>query len=253
MKDAKPANTPMDSGYLKLDDGGEPFEDTTLYRSLVGALLYISVHARPDISISTSILGRRVTCPTASDWAAAKRIVRYLLGTKDWKLDFTGTGGDLIGYCDADWAGDQQSRKSTSGFCFLFGGAVVSWTSRRQSSVTLSSMEAEYMSLSEACREAVWLGKLLCEMGSMQKTATVIYEDNQGCISFVRSDRATKHVETQEHFVKELCKRNEIQLVYCPTEEMAADILTKPLGTLKQRKFAEMIGMTSVPVSGDTK
>lgn len=251
MKDAKPAKTPMDSGFLKLNGGDPPFEDTTKYRSLIGALLYIAVHARPDISISTSILGRRVCSPSAADWVAAKRIIRYLLGTKDWKLQFTGTGGDLIGYCDADWAGDQESRKSTSGFCFLLGGAAISWTSRRQSSVTLSSMEAEYTSLSEACREAVWLRKLLYEMGSIQKTATVIHEDNQGCIAFVHSERVTKrskHIETREHFVKELCERNEIKLVYCSTEEMFADILTKPLGTLKQRKFAKMIGMTSVPV-----
>lgn len=173
MKDAKPAKTPMDSGFLKQDDRGEPLEDTTGYRSLIGALLYIAVHARPDISISTSILGRRVSCPTTADWVAAKRIIRYLRGTRDWKLEFTGTGGDLIGYCDADWAGDQESRKSTSGYCFLLGGAAISWTSRRQPSVTLSSMEVEYISLSEACREAVWLRRLLREMGNMQKTATL--------------------------------------------------------------------------------
>ncbi|KXJ70298.1 hypothetical protein RP20_CCG024202 [Aedes albopictus] len=247
MKDSKPAKTPMDSGYLKLTDYGKPLEDSTVYRSLIGALLYIAVHARPDISVSTSILGRRVSCPSDTDWTAAKRIVRYLLGTRDWKLEFTGTEEGLLGFCDADWAGDQESRKSTTGYCFLLAGAAISWVSRRQPSVTLSSMEAEYMALSEACQEVIWLRRLLLEMGCAQKKPTLINEDNQSCIAFVRSERSTKrskHIETREHFVKDLCQRKELQLVYCPTEEMTADILTKPLCVVKQRKFASKIGMS---------
>lgn len=187
LRDAKAAKTPMDSGFLKLKDRGQPI-DATLYRTLIGALLYIGVHARPDICVSTSILGRRVSSPCEADWVAAKRIVQCLIGTKDLKLEFPGTGGELVGYCDADWAGDHESRKSTSGFCFLLGGATI-WASRRQSSVSLSSMEAEHTALSEACLEAIWLRKLLRDLHCGQLNATTINEDNQGCIAFVSSGR----------------------------------------------------------------
>lgn len=245
MSDAKHAKTPMDEGFLKLECE-EKFEDPSSYRSLIGALLYISVHARPDISVSTSILGRRVSRPTQVDWTAAKRVVRYLLGTKHWKLSFTGDTGDLVGYTDADWAGDVKNRKSTSGFTFLFGGAAISWISRKQSSVTLSSMEAEYVSLSEACQELTWLRALLKDMGQEQRNATVIHEDNQSCIAFVKADRATrrsKHIETKEQYVKNLCEAGKVQIKYCPTESMTADLLTKPLGVQKLQRFTEMIGM----------
>lgn len=244
MSNAKYAKTPMDDGFLKLECG-EKLENQSIYRSLVGALLYISVHARPDISVSTSILGRRVSNPSQADWTAAKRVVRYLLGTKSWKLQFTGETGELVGCTDADWA-EVTSRKSTSGFTFLFGGAAISWISRKQTSVTLSSMEAEYVSLCEACQELIWLRALLKDMGEEQKKATVIHEDNQSCISFVKSEQTTrrsKHIETKEQYVRNLCDEGKIELKYCPTDSMTADLLTKPLGAQKIRRFAEMIGM----------
>lgn len=220
-------------------------------KATVGALLYIAVHARPDIAACTSILGRRVCDPFDADWTAAKRVVRYLLGTIGWKLQYTGAAGELTGYTDADWAGDQQTRRSTTGYCFLLGGAAISWISRRQSSVTLSSMEAEYVSLSEACKEAVWLRNLLDDLNEPQQNATILNEDNQSCIAFVNSERTTrrsKHIATREQYVKELGERNLVRVVYCPSDEQAADILTKPLGSVKQLKFAEMIGM-AVPGS----
>lgn len=250
MSEAKPAKTPMDEGFLKLQNG-EKLEDESLYRSLVGALLYVAVHARPDIAISASILGRRVSCPTQTDWTAAKRVVRYLLGTKHWKLSYDGRTGDLLGFTDADWAGDVESRKSTSGFAFLYAGAAISWISRKQSSVTLSSMEAEYVSLSEACQEAIWLRSLLEDFGQRQLGATVIHEDNQSCIAFVKAERATrrsKHIETREQFVRNLCDEGKVRLEYCSTDAMTADILTKPLGAQKQQRFASLMGMQTGPL-----
>lgn len=245
LKDAKPAKSPMDSGFLQLEDRGSPI-DGTLYRSLVGALMYIGVHARPDIAASTSILGRRVSDPREADWTAAKRTVRYLIGTKHHGLHFTGEAGDLTGYCDADWAGDHESRKSTSGFCFLLGGAAICWASRRQTAVTLSSMEAEHTALSEACQEVIWLRKLMLDFNFAQNKGTVIYEDNQSCLAFVNSERSTrrsKHIDTREHFIRNLCEHGEVQLTYCPSEDMIADILTKPLGAVKQRILSEKIGL----------
>ena len=140
LRDAKSAKSPMDTGYTKTEDKSPALSDITAYRSLVGALLYIAVCARPDIAACVSILGRKVSAPTEVDWVAAKRVVRYLKTTKDWKLKF-GTSDGLIGYSDADWAGDIETRKSTTGFVFHYAGGAVSWVSRRQNCVTLSSME----------------------------------------------------------------------------------------------------------------
>lgn len=121
MQNAKPSKTPMDCGYIQLDDRGQKLPDSTKYRSLVGALLYIAVHARPDIAACTSILGRRVCDPFDADWTAAKRVVRYLLGTIGWKLQYTGAAGELIGYTDA-------GRQLITVFCWVvrqFHGSAV--------------------------------------------------------------------------------------------------------------------------------
>lgn len=248
LRDAKGAKTPMDTGYVKEEDKSSALSDGKQYRSLVGALLYIAVCARPDVAVSASILGRKVSAPTEADWVAAKRVVRYLKATKDWRLQYSNSGGDLDGFSDADWAGDIRSRKSTTGFVYRYAGGAVSWCSRKQSSVTLSSMESEYVALSEASQELVWLLKLLNDLGEPYDGPVKVMEDNQSCIAFASSERTTrrsKHIETRENYVRELCHDGIIKLEYCPTEDMVADILTKPLGTIKQRKFSEMMGLSA--------
>lgn len=120
------------------------------------------------------------------------------------------------------------------------------WASRRQPCVSLSSMEAEYVALSEACQEALWLRQLLRDLGEPPNSLTTVMEDNQGCLAFVHSERVSrrsKHIDTKERFIKELCDRGEIRLQYCPTDQMQADILTKPLGPVKHREFCELLGL----------
>ncbi|XP_040152122.1 secreted RxLR effector protein 161-like [Anopheles arabiensis] len=151
----------MDQGFLKDTADTKLLEDNTKYRSVVGAILYIAVCARPDIMATATVLGRKVSAPTEKDWTAAKRAVRYLKDTKDWKLKMGGEHGvtdcgDLIAFSDADWAGDSSSRKSTTGYVVYFSGGAVSWASRKQSNVTLSTMEAEYVALVETCQEVLW-------------------------------------------------------------------------------------------------
>ncbi|XP_062539030.1 uncharacterized protein LOC134207326 [Armigeres subalbatus] len=246
MSEAKTAKSPMDVGYLKQKSDEKLFDDGTKYRSLVGGLLYLAVNTRPDIAACTAILGRKVSAPCESDWTAARRVLRYLKGTKDYRLQL-GRNLDepLAGYADADWAGDMDSRRSTTGFVLSFGGGVVSWTSRRQASVTLSSMEAEYVALSETCQETLWMRKLLGDFGEAPGAPTTLKEDNQSCLAFVRSERSnrrSKHIDTRERFIQELCDRKEVALEYCSTDEMLADLLTKPLGPLKHQKFCNMLG-----------
>ena len=250
LVDAKPVKTPMEQGYQsgssKTADS-DVMEDSTAYRSVVAALLYIAVCARPDIAKSASILGRKFSAPAKSDYLAAKRVVRYLKGTKDWSLKLGGaTGNELQAFSDADWAGDYQTRKSTTGFVVFYAGGAVSWASRRQGCVSLSSMEAEYVALGETCQEVLWRQRLLEDLGEKQTEPTVIHEDNQGCLSFIRSERESKrskHIDTKECFIRDLCEQKVLALEYCPTDEMRADLLTKPLGAVKHHRFVESIGL----------
>lgn len=152
-----------------------------------------------------------------------------------------------MGYSDADWAGDPKTRRSTTGYVFIYAGGAVSWGSRLQHCVTLSSMESEYVALGEASQEAVWLRKVLEDFGEVQKEATCINEDNQSCIQFVGSERTTrrsKHIETKQCYIKELCDQEVLRLVYCSTENMAADLLTKPIGTVKTARLAAIMGLS---------
>ncbi|XP_055590477.1 uncharacterized protein LOC129742584 [Uranotaenia lowii] len=220
----------MVDAYAREDADSPKLPNNIDYRSLVGSLLYVSVNARPDIAAATSVLARKVAQPTEADWIAAKRVIRYLRGTIDWTLKFTGVDMKLRGYTDADWSGDQRTRKSTSGYVFTLGGTAIAWRSKQQSSVSLSSMESEYIALSEAAQEVLWLQRLLADLDAEQQGPTVMYEDNQSCIAFVRSERITKrskHIETKQMFVKDLCEKGRIRLEYLCTEEMIADALTR--------------------------
>ncbi|XP_062704578.1 uncharacterized protein LOC134286895 [Aedes albopictus] len=237
----------MDQGFLKSSTDSNVMEDSTKYRSVVGALMYVAVCARPDIAASASILGRKFAAPTESDWTAAKRVVRYLKGTADWKLKLGGAEtNNLVAYSDADWTGDPGTRKSMTGSIAFFAGGAVSWMSRRQDCVSLSSMEAEFIALGETCQEILWMRRLLNDLGEKETTATTVREDNQFCLAFAQSARISKrskHVETKRCFIKDLCERGTVKLEYCQTDEMKADLLTKPLGAVKHHRFSTSLGL----------
>ncbi|XP_062539213.1 uncharacterized protein LOC134207527 [Armigeres subalbatus] len=156
--------------------------------------MYIAVCARPDIMNSAAILGRKFSAPSGSDWTAVKRVIRYLKGTRDWRLNLGGDSGGLVVYSDSDFAGYAGTRKSTTGYVLFYFGGAVSWASRRQDCVTLSTLEAEYVALTETCQVVVWM---LSDLGETQTVATTVNEDNQGCLSFARSERSTKRSKRQ--------------------------------------------------------
>lgn len=248
LQEAKTSKYPLDQGYLKQEES-VPLPNNSMYHSLVGALLYLASNSRPDIAVAVSILSRKSNNPTQRDWTELKRVVRYLIGTAHYELKLTSDRSKrltLSGYSDADWAGDASDRKSTSGFVFLVGDAVVSWASRKQGCVATSTMEAEYVALSEAASEAVWLRGLLSELGVESQQATTIFEDNRSCMDFVSLDKQSKrskHIDTKRHHAKDLCSRGIIQLTYCPTDRMMADVFTKPLGPSKMFQFAKQLGL----------
>ena len=196
-------------------------------------MVYAAGGTRPDIAYIVGVLARFCHKPTQLHLTAAKRVFRYLGGTADLALTFTASGNPgLLGYSDADWAGDRDSRRSTSGNVFMMSDGAITWSSKRQNSVALSTVEAEYKALSQETQEAVWLRRLTEELGNTDQSATTIYEDNQGAICAAQNPvfhRRTKHIHIRYHYVREAVIENTIGLVYCPTSEMTADILTKAI------------------------
>ncbi|KAG5895222.1 hypothetical protein JTB14_035394 [Gonioctena quinquepunctata] len=240
-----------DTGYYKnRNSNDDKFRNEDIYRSAIGALLYLSVTTRPDICVATSILGRNVSDPYMYDWSEVKRIMKYLNGTIDMEIKLGEISSNidediLYGYADADWAGDRSDRKSNSGYLFKFMGAMIDWRCKKQTCVALSSTEAEFISLSEASQQAIYLKGLLQDF-QQDVTTTVMFEDNQSCLKLldneIISDR-TKHIETKYNFVKNLKLTNKITFQYCPSHSILADFLTKPLAPEKLRNNIEMVGM----------
>ena len=152
----------------------------------------------------------------------------------------------LTGYTDADWGGDCNDYKSTTGYLFQIGGTAVTWKSKKQSCVALSTAEAEYMALSSAAQEAVWMRELISDLRNPPATSTEILEDNQSVISMAKNPQfhgKTKHINIKYHFIREQIANGTICLKYCPTEDMLADLLTKGIGPEKFERLRMSYGM----------
>ncbi len=181
---------------------------------------------------------------------AAKRILRYLKGTQDLALKYEKSESSLLaGYSDVDWAGDNDDRHSTTGNLFLMSGGAVSWLSKKQAVVALSTAEAEYVALSAATQEAVWLKKLMSDLKQTLTEPLVLNEDNQGAIAIAKNPVAharTKHIDIWYHYIREAVQNGIVDLCYCPTEEMLADMLTKPLLRGRFENLVKEIGLVTL-------
>jgi hypothetical protein len=220
--------------------------DATVYRQLIGSLMYL-VNTRPDICFAVNTLSQYMVEPRGVHMVGAKHVLRYVAGAVDYGLDYVrGDGVTLVGYTDSDWAGCAADRKSTSGCCFSLGSGLVSWFSRKQKSVALSSAEAEYMAASQASCEAIWLRKMLVGLFGQEMAPTLIHCDNQSCIKLsenpVFHDRS-KHIEIRYHFIRDWVQRGAVQLQYISTDEQVADILTKALPRGKHVFFRDKMGL----------
>ena len=171
----------------------------------------------------------------------------YLQGTRQLGIKYGPVKAselELEGYCDSDWGSDLNTRRSTTGWVFMLGGGAVSWGSKLQPTVALSSSEAEYMAASAAVQEAVHMRSLLSSLDMEQHGAIKIYEDNQGCIALSENPvmhRRTKHIDIRYHFIRERVESGEVKLCYVPTEQQLADLLTKPLGRQQVSRLRERI------------
>lgn len=218
------------------------------YRSAIGSLLFIAITTRPDIAFAVNLLSRYCENPGIGHWGAIKRIFRYLKGTIDIKITYgRGDVQHITGYSDADWAGDLDERKSTSGYIFTLYGGAISWNCKRQPTVALSSTEAEYMSAVSAIQEAIWLRSLYKEMFKDDLYGIPLYVDNRGAIHLILNNVVsgrTKHIQIKIEFIKESVKNGEITIKYMPTSQMPADIMTKAVPGNNIMKHLPCIGLS---------
>ena len=238
MEESHPLPTPIHKGNdLNSPDDNDGDVDHHEYMSIVGSLLYAAMVTRPGIAYAVQVLSKHMQAPGKEHVEAAKRVLRYIRGTIYRGIKYGADrahDGKLVGFCDADWAGDwfgaRGTGRSTTGYVFQMGGGSVSWASKLQQTVALSSTEAEYMALCAGVQEAIHLRQLLDDLGYSRKEPTTIFEDNKGAIVHnpVRHAR-TKHIATRYHFTRERVVVGDVVVVHIRTEHQLADILTKAI------------------------
>lgn len=249
MENASPVVTPMQAQISVGDTETEPI-DSTLYRKAIGSMMYLAVGTRPDIAFAVGRLAQFVEAPTKALWVAVKRVLRYIAGTRDFGLMYRASATLApVGYSDSDWGGCTINRKSTSGYVFMMAGGAVSWKSRKQGCVAQSSSEAEYMALSAAVKEAIWLRNIVGFSSSTSPADPILINvDNQGSIKMARNDASgtrTKHIDIRYHFVRDCLLQGMFDIDYCPSSDMVADVLTKPLQRIQFVKLREIMGVTT--------
>jgi hypothetical protein len=254
----KTSFTPMEHG-LQLTKADcpipTPSHQMTLnghaYSSVVGALMYAMLGTRPDLAYAMGMLSRFNNNPGQSHWVALKRVLRYLRTTIDRKLTYgtVGASGSKLsvkGYCDADWGGSIDDRRSITGWVFLVAGGAISWKAQKQHTVALSSVEAEYMAASLATREAMWIRSMLQELGLTSTNPLSILTDSQGSMALAKNPehhQRSKHIDIRHHFIREQVAMRIIELTYISTEQMAADQLTKPLTQVQHERCIRSMGL----------
>ncbi|XP_045809810.1 uncharacterized mitochondrial protein AtMg00810-like [Trifolium pratense] len=230
---------------LKKDENGTSC-DATNYKQMVGCLMYL-LATRPDLAFSVCLVARFMERPTEIHVAAVKRILRYLKGTISYGLWYKKQEKDeLIGWSDSDYAGDLDDRKSTSGYVFMIGSKAVSWSSKKQPIVTLSTTEAEFIAAANCACQAIWLSRLIAHISSDIKECITIFCDNSSSIKLSRNPvmhGRSKHIDVRFHFLRDLTKDGKIQLQHCSFFEQIGDIMTKALSLDNFCRIRELLGL----------
>lgn len=234
MSDCRPRTTPCESNPNAYEKEGDEPVDQTSYRQMVGSLIYAMVCTRPDLSYAVTKLSQKLSCPTASDLMMLKHVFRYLKKTSSYCLIYSKSSTDLeiYAFCDADWAASKD-RRSISGFCISLNpsGPLISWKSKRQNSIALSTCEAEYVAMSIACQEIIYLKESLLVDFVGVKVNCSLSCDNQGAIALSKNPTKhskAKHIDIRYHFVRECHTKGLLELKYIPSNDNFADIFTKP-------------------------
>ncbi|KAK1558510.1 hypothetical protein Q3G72_003173 [Acer saccharum] len=231
LEKAKHCDTPMSTTLKLSKDASGKSVDQTLYRGMIGSLLYLTA-SRPDISFSVGVCARYQSDPKESHLSSVKRVIRFVNGTSNYGIWYSfDTNPSLVGYSDADWAGNCDDRKSTLGGCFFLGNNLVFWFYKKQNSISLSTAEAEYIAAGSGCTQLIWMKQMLVDYGFNQGTLT-LFCDNMSAINISKNPvqhSRTKHIDIRHHFIRELVENKCIVLEHVGTNDQLADLFTKPL------------------------
>lgn len=254
MQDCKPNAVPADPN-TELTNNQSPksiteteYMNRVPFRETVGSLMFAAIVSRPDIMFAVSQVSRFLQNPGQKHWEAVKRILRYLQGTKDVGIVYKGDNNDFKMYVDADFAGDVDSRKSTSGYISILANGPITWCSQRQKCVARSTTEAEYVVASNAAQEVVWLRALLQELTGQMEQPTKLMMDNQSAIKLVKNaehHKLTKHIDVKFHFIRECADNGILATMYVQSYDQLADFLTKPLSRDKFNNNCNRLSITS--------
>lgn len=258
LQDAPAVSTPMDKGVTLSRRDHSPSADAARdavahlpYRTLIGCLMYLAIGTRPDIALAVQQLSQFLDSFGEAHWNAAKRVVRYLKGTRDLRLVLGGSSAHaLTGYTDASYASCPDTRRSISGYCFTLGSGLITWSARKQATVASSTVEAEYVAASEAAKEAVWLRALLHHLDITLPDGTPLYSDNTGGIRLSHDPTfhsKVKHVDVRYHLIREYVESNQLTIPYVPSHANLADAFTKPLERKAFLKFRDIMGLRMFP------
>ena len=253
FNELKPSSIPMDY-KIKLIPNSLKASPINIkwYQQAIGSLLYLAFATRPDIAYSVIKLSRFTTNPSIEHKNAIIKIFKYLIGTKDLGIVYTINNNSknnyyyIKGYCDADYAGDIATAKSTSGYIFIIANGPISWKSKLQTIIAQSTTEAEYIAISLAAKELIYIKELLIELGQYKQDKFPLYSDNNGALLLAKNPvfhERTKHIATKYHLVRSYIEKGILDLIYIPTKDQLADGLTKPLEKIKFNSFIESINI----------
>jgi len=251
MDSCNPITTPMDRDTVLDKSTADDRDERRPYRELVGALMYLAVATRPDIAHAVSVLSQFNDCNAAPHWRAAKRVLRYLKCTINYGIVFRKSGDSIRLYVDADWGRCKIDRRSYTGYVITLSEGPISWKSQKQRTVALSSTEAEYIALAEATKDGIYMCEFLKELGLSQFAKLSIYNDNTGAQLLAKNPIVhprTKHIDIRFHFIREAIKRYSVNMCHVPSEQMPADVLTKPIVKEKHYFCIDAMGMRNIDI-----
>ena len=249
MIECNSVRNPIVPGTTLSKDNEGTIVDATKFKQVVGSLMYLTV-TRPDLMFGVSLLSRYMATPKASHWAATKRIMRYVKGTIEYGILYQKEGKtEITDYSESNYVGDLDDRRSTSGAVFMIRSGAISWASKNQSVVSLSTTEAKYIAAAACACQCIWLHRILEHLGIKSKDATTILCDNNSTIQLSKNPifhGRSKHIAVRFHFLRDLVNDHVVQLQYCNTHEQVADIMTKAVKLEQFEKLQLMLGVVDV-------
>ena len=250
MSTANAVKTPLPTNALhQVEAESDPF-DAAVMQKAMGYVSYLAIHSRPDIVFACNLLSRYSSKPTKNHWSLVKHLLRYIKGTKKLGIEIRNRRcpRDLVGYADADYAMSSRDKKSTTGFAIQFQGNLICWKSKKQSVVAQSTTEAEFISINVCAKQIRWLKNLLIDMKIPVGVPTIM-NDNSGAVIIsqeLRLSENSKHIEIRYQYLRDIVAKNQLKITDINTQDMIADIMTKPLGSIKVAAAQKQLHLTCI-------